>query len=612
VSLAWNFHQIWCTERGLKPFPENREQDDAPGFIAHIDAPWGGGKTTFANYLMRTLNPQIGRQVPEFLKELYPDRQDMSGLFMSAAHEMGELKDEEGRYRWDVAARRPWITLQFNAWLHQHVEPPWWCFYQVIRKACFKAIRREGVPTVFQRDDGSYATERDGPFYRFALWLTLWRKELWWRLTNGKVVFQLSVTLFALVVAMLFWQLDLIAVEKDKPGLQTSAGIGLVIAFLTGAGSFITAATTVIADALAPGRSVMGDRMSLGSGDPLDRFRRHFARFAKDVGRPILVVIDDLDRCKPSFIVELMRGLQTILTSPRVVYLLLGDRNWIEQAFEVQHEGMNTIDVGPEHTFGGRFVEKAIQLSFVIPGMAEQQGEYVREVLRGHESHTAEDKERISLRKELANLETIEQIDQGGRDLESGSQGGGPGRSQAVREEMILRRASQTEDVQEAISHRLQPIAGYLPSNPRHIKRIINAISMYQDSILLTGESLEEAGIGMKRWRELVIGVILMMGYPRSWSILASEPELADEVIRVEHTRPKNTDTERDRQLAMLRANEALVGLLRKTELKDPDGKTVQTIIGAETVRWLNRIIPANASARSMPGGPDMSISSDK
>jgi len=177
---------------------------------------------------------------------------------------------------------------------------------------------------------------------------------------------------------------------------------------------------------------------------------------------------------------------------------------------------------------------------------------------------------------------------------------------------MILRRASQTEDVQEAISHRLQPIAGYLPSNPRHIKRIINAISMYQDSILLTGEFLEEAGIGMKRWRELVIGVILMMGYPRSWSILASEPELADEVIRVEHTRPKNTDTERDRQLAMLRANEALVGLLRKTELKDPDSKTVQTIIGAETVRWLNRIIPANASARSMPGGPDMSISSDK
>jgi hypothetical protein len=122
----------------------------------------------------------------------------------------------------------------------------------------------------------------------------------------------------------------------------------------------------------------------MGAGDPLQRMRNHFLRLTKRLNRPIIVIVDDLDRCNAKFVTELVRGMQTILASPRVVYVLLGDRDWIEQAFAEVNKEMKAIDVGAEHSFGGRFVEKAIQLSMVLPAMTGEVREgYVEFLLTG-------------------------------------------------------------------------------------------------------------------------------------------------------------------------------------------------------------------------------------
>jgi len=631
VSLAWTLHEVWCTEQGLRPYPLRTPEEKSTGFVAHIDSPWGGGKTTFANFVMHTLNPGLRTKIPDFLKRLYPDRDDMSGLFISSAHEKGRLMDTSGHYRWEQQTRRPWIVVPFNAWLHQHVNPPWWCFYQEIRKTCLRAVRCEGLPTVAQKKDGNYYTEKDPWMNKHLRWIFLWGRELWWRLTNGKVLFQLSVFLMSFLVAFLILKFTGVTVE-GKPDLSTSSEIGLVIAFLTGAGSFITAVTTIIADALAPGRNLLGERVSLGSGDPLQRFRKHFGRMIRYIRRPVIVVVDDLDRCQPEFIVELTRGLQTILLSPRIIYLILGDRKWIEQAFEVQHENMNKIDVGPEHTFGGRFVQKTIQLSFSLPAIADHQKEYVREVLTGREpsaSYPIETQngeqepvaadtgqtgkmqpsmlaaeQRIRLREKIATAKTAEAIDKMGSELEGEAvtdeqKGSDRPYRQAVREELILRRAAQRVEVQEAIQHRLEAIAEYLPSNPRHIKRIINAISMYQDSLLLTQGTLAEAGFGKKRWRELVIGVVLMMGFPRSWSILATNPTLADCALGGYKAEDKKLGKEAQEQLTALIENKQVMGLLSKTKFfEDPSAEPVKTVLDKEAIRWLSQLIPVNITQK--------------
>lgn len=598
VSLAKTFHEIWCTEQGFKPFPSRQPHDDTAGFVVQVDSPWGGGKTTFANFVALTLNPGLDRKAPAFLRDLYKDRNDMSGLFISATHDLGKLVDPAtGTYIWEEQARRPWIVVRFNAWLHQHVEPPWWCFYQTIRKECLRAIRREGVPTVDQDGEGSYRTRREGSFKRYERWLALVAKELWWRASSSKVVFNLLVFLASIGVAWIIHKFGGVTTEgKLNP---TSLGdFALLLTFLTGGGSFIIAAVRFISDAMAPSRDSIGERLSLGSGDPLLRFRRHFGRMMRDVERPVLVIIDDLDRCSPAFIVELTRGLQTILLSSRIVFLMLGDRRWIEQAFEVQHKEMSKVDVGPEHTFGGRFVEKAIQLSFVLPALADRQDAYLNEVLLGRpaadaaEATEAMADDRLALRARLAKADTVEAIDRIGAQLEAegGANRSAPGTEdryrQIIREEVVLRRATQKDLVEKAIRHRLQPLSAYLPSNPRHIKRIVNAIAIHQESIALS----EGTKVGDLRWRQLVLGVVLMMGFPKSWSVLAKDPALADALLK-----PEAGDDETEGRLAALRANRPLIGLLHKTEFRDTDDGVLPTRIDTDAIQWLNKVIPVNA-----------------
>nr|WP_319387003.1 P-loop NTPase fold protein [uncultured Roseibium sp.] len=647
MALAWALHEIWCDVQGLGEGSDRRSQEEAPGFVAHVDAPWGGGKTSFANLIARTLHPGLDDTVPEFLQKRYPDRTDMSGLFLAAAHEKGGLVEDE-RAKFDRTARRPWIIVPYNAWLNQHVDPPWWSFYQTIRKVCFRAIREEGCPEVVQKGDGSYRNRQENWLDRRVRWCGMWGRELLWRLTTPKVVIQLVIAFASFFVGYVLYQFGIVAASSDKAVVATTSGIGVVLALITGSGSFVVAAVTVLADALAPGRNALGERVALGSTDPLRRFRRHFARMMQAVERPVLVIIDDIDRCEPKFVVEMTRGLQTILKSPRVVYLLLGDRNWIEQAFEVCHEDMNKIDVGAEHTFGGRFVEKAIQLSFILPSISGKKEDYVREVLTGRRSGsdggaaaqpaggqsaaagangtsgpnapaggTVEDGGQpearsnetngefpaevspdalLRVRREMSQARTAQEISAVGAE-QSRTVGGDRALKRAVREEAVLRRAAQREEVEEAIRHWLQPLARFLPGNPRHIKRIINAVFMYQNSLLLTEEDYDEADFGGEQWRQLVIGVVLMVGYPNSWSILSRHPEWVEPLSTGSETLPEAGSPDKDTLEAFrkLQRNTHFVELLSKTELRNSDGEVQETRFTEETVRWLNDLIPLNA-----------------
>ena len=97
-----------------------------------------------------------------------------------------------------------------------------------------------------------------------------------------------------------------------------------------------------------------------------------------------------------------------------------------------------------------------------------------------------------------------------------------------------------------------------------------------------------------ERWRQLVIGVVLMIGYPRSWAILAKDPELADFLLDGESPPQTGSGDQRMANYKTLSANEEFVGLLSKTNLKAEDlsGSDAETRIDADVVRWLTRIIP--------------------
>lgn len=536
--LAGRLNIVWdennkAPHSDAAPFPSS--------FVVHVDAPWGGGKTTFANYLSLLLNPYSSAgKPPPWLLEL-------------------PLHDDS---QWPKKFRRAWHTVYFNAWRHQHLDPPWWCFYQAIRRQCFHAARTEDLSVKPRRPEAGADPQKtpddrilpplNSPssppnwFVRHGSWLFNWTCELAWRVFNPKVrILALSFLVTWAVALILHWfglfkpQAFAKALEE---GLKADTGIpalvttGLVVLF--GGATAIWSLVAAFTDSLLPGTPDAARNYSLGSGDPLERFRRHFAATIRRLRRPVLVVVDDIDRCEPKFVVELLRGIQTILSSPQVIFVLLGDRDWIENAFASVHQAMKGIDVGPEHTLGGRFVEKTIQFSMVLPDITRaDRTNYVRQILNVPEAVRREQPD-PRLKEQQAQLEEIIRTkdpvhrDAKAKNLRNTLQAD-PALDKSARQtffedmdrELALRSSSDNL-VQEATRHRLLPIAPVLPANPRQIKRIINGIALFQEIARYVLHIQPETD----DWRKLALWVVIMTEWPKTWAMLSRFPGLIDRI----------------------------------------------------------------------------------
>ena len=536
IGLARRLHRIW------------RRTNSAPGaasgssssFVVHIDAPWGGGKTSFANFIGRVLNPvPRGRSPAAFLSDRYPGK-NLRSIFLDDPP--ATSADTARLLALSEDARRPWILVDFNAWQNEHCKPPWWVFYQEIRRQCFAAIGSEGTHPVCtnKRPDGRE------PLLRWGHWLRLHVSEYLWRLFNPKV---LTLLLTALVSGLLFWGLlktgavGLVGeANKQTVGFAIGNMLGFLLGGVTGL-SIIWAIATIFTESIVPGTDTLAERLNLGKGDPFDRFRRHFDRTMRALKRPVMVVIDDLDRCQPAFVVDLVRGIQTILKSSRVTFVILGDRDWIEHAFETHHKEMTGVDVGPEQSFGARFVEKAIQMSFLLPALElRAQKAYVRRILfAGREKDGASGVLSSTLAariRVLANIYVTEPgapleldplVDRAVSDIlrEQPDLGGQADLRSAVEElvgEAVAINAAVDENVEAAIAHELEPLAAAFPSNPRQIKRIVNAITIYWAVAVQRRELRPDADFRF----QLAIWIIVMTEWPRSWRALSRDPDLAD------------------------------------------------------------------------------------
>jgi hypothetical protein len=208
---------------------------------------------------------------------------------------------EEQNRPWQPHERRPWVIVKFNAWQHEHCSPPWWVFYQAIRHQCFAAIRREGN----RPWTANQPHRTPGWIERYWTFATLVVREYAWRMTNPKIVVLLATALVSATVLVLLLGFDVAGIVT-KSGQQTvgfvlTNGVGVLLAGLTGI-SAVWGIGALVTESIVPGTDTLAERLSLGKTDPFQRFRRHFDRTMHAVARPVLVVVDDLDRChRPSW-----------------------------------------------------------------------------------------------------------------------------------------------------------------------------------------------------------------------------------------------------------------------------------------------------------------------
>lgn len=114
----------------------------------------------------------------------------------------------------------------------------------------------------------------------------------------------------------------------------------------------------------------------------LDEFSGEFKHIIKLIGggKPLVVVIDDLDRCLPEKAIQVLEAIKLFLDVEGCVFLLAVDRDVVEKAIAVKYKDLLTmakdIDSSPRQFFtllGENYFEKIVQLPFSLPPISDEQ-----------------------------------------------------------------------------------------------------------------------------------------------------------------------------------------------------------------------------------------------
>lgn len=563
LFLARRMHLIWCQLNGHAP--ESRAAPpDADTFIAHVDSPWGGGKSTFANFVARVLNPQGERLTGKhFLRSSLAPTKPEAELHTVPLDEVFvppfALTGAPDADKWG-GARRPWIIARYNAWRDQFVQPPWWQIFLALHAAITAEVKRDALADLDARRDRAGLK---GLARWFGAHLSLLTYQVW----NSKLKAQ--VGLWAIIAGLIavLWGTGVVgnvlaSATTNTEGISTIEAkkvadwITLAVALLGLGGASIATLATVLTQSFSPDLDFTSEHKHIGVRDPIKRFRAAFDRILRATDRPVLLIVDDLDRCEPRTVVEIMRGFQTIIRSPRLFVLLLGDRAWIEGAHDVHHKDLVELR-GDEASLGSLYVRKVIQLSFRLPVMNDESRErFAKRVLGETDEAVAqqvapllveveEQSRQIATgtgsigEKEALIGKLVEDTKRRLGELSSPDQAVANTLARAVAavsdiaDTQVVAAAGADTAQQREVFNAVTQLVDCLPNNPRQIKRIFMAFATYEQvgrklfrySLTATGEDGE---LRARRWRQLAMWVTLAIEWPDTWRAVARRPELLE------------------------------------------------------------------------------------
>lgn len=171
--------------------------------------------------------------------------------------------------------------------------------------------------------------------------------------------------------------------EKASGGIQKAIpNILISIAFICGAGSFLehpkarfvamflaiffalSAGVLQIASGLAESLAkFFEEKCHLGRKGPAE-IRTELKAMMAELTKPMLVVIDDIDRLSPTEIRLVFQLVKSNADFPNMIYLLLFQRNVVEKALEEGPERVSAVQ-------GHDYLEKVINVAFDLPSIEQ-------------------------------------------------------------------------------------------------------------------------------------------------------------------------------------------------------------------------------------------------
>jgi KAP family P-loop domain/TIR domain/Trypsin-like peptidase domain len=438
-----------------------RTQEARASFMLHIHGPWGSGKTSLLNFVSEAL------QRPEPHPTLDP---------------------------------RPWLVVRFNAWQYERLGSPWWWLLDAVsRQVTPELIRvaREG------KSGGSLGLR--------GLALVLRLREFLWRFRTGPAPYAVTLTVVMSVALGLY-----VVLQRSSLG---TGGAPVVAAILAVAVAVSSSAFAVSRWLLTGSRAAHLFMQS--ARDPMNTITRHLCDVAVRVRHPVVVCIDDVDRCQADYVVQLLEGIQTLFRDAPIAYLVAADRRWIRRCFEATFSEFVPELGEPGRSLGDLFLEKMFQLSISVPRMSAMDRQmYWRRLLGGGQGvnavHEISSETVDAAERRVSELHSEEDFLS---ELEH-SEFGSPYDS-ALRAAAVVRLA--TPEIEARTEHTLGRFGPLMEANPRSMKRLVNAYGVQRAAAIL-------ANVDIGR-EQLALWTIVELRFPPLAEYLEKNPSMVQKVL---------------------------------------------------------------------------------
>src|SRR4029079_13192545 len=161
-------------------------------------------------------------------------------------------------------------------------------------------------------------------------------------------------------------------------GKAMELGLGVITALLAPGAALVAFSRSLLFGSATAAQAYMDAR-----SDPLGPITTLFEKLVEAIERPLVVFIDDLDRCDGSYVIALLEGIQTLFRSRPVTYVIAADRKWICSCFEKRYSDFAKTIGEPGRPLGYLFLDKVFQVSASVPRVsADVQRTYWQSLLR--------------------------------------------------------------------------------------------------------------------------------------------------------------------------------------------------------------------------------------
>jgi len=431
-----------------------------------------------------------------------------------------------------------WTVVWFNAWENRHIKPEWWPLLDRIYRDALsqKKANKEWVWHI-----------------KFQEW--------WWRFFSGRKWELLGfVASSALLIFIYYWVMRT-GFFPDKDVMTRVEGVAKSIGLVFSAVSTIFLGARFISQTFINSGSANAAQVYLQfTPDPIEGIKKHFDKLIEEkINKPVIVFIDDLDRCDRNYLVNLLESTQTLLNHRKVFYVIAADQRWLFAAFEETYKEFKDSIKEPGKKIGYLFLEKIFQLSMSIPNISNEARVVYLDYLLGKKEQVEERREQI--KKDMAGIVTEQALIS-----KVQSQTAGTIDKVIMREVAVSKSASL--EIEKATTHFLSDFAHLMESNPRAIKRLVTFYGVQRAIAILSDEEIVS---DLTKRNQLALWTIVKMRWPLLADYLEEYPQYLENFKKGKTSKAIHAD---------------LIDLIKDQEVMDVlKGKGINAELDADSLR---------------------------